>query len=710
MLKAHPREEFIRFMDGELAGQELRHVEAHLRECGECRERLSFAQEFNAALGQVAAEELAVQDPCPDSWTLAALEAGAAEEETARHVRAHLLFCEECAEAYTALRRARPKHLELVLRIARGLVEALPMPGEAPVFVPARSVTRGALRQAFAAPFCASETLTDDEGQTSQVTLRVENAIRSPEDHVRVVVECDPSPGRWRARLSEAEDTELVDLPFAQRQIELSPELEHGFYVLSITKDGDSVGGFAFTVEPFSLPEAVEAALGYLELRDYNRALAVLDGAVRRYPEDKDLWQLRCLAITTAANGTEEVLEGDAGEEARYGEAVGIRGIRDLVREAWQALGEAKTRFGESLATCIGGAVLEPAIVRDNAAAILLGQPPSLPVLRAVELLNTRLVAIEGRIAQLVPILDEVHARLDRFSASLDTLRDAVAAVRGEPEPDSDDKFQRIGQLLEQFVDHAVGSGVSLSHYESSLAEQLGQECWSWLDPESSKIFASAEAMYRYLGGQPARDAPDFSPALLQLCRGLELLCNFKLKHICSAIAEAVGGSNGVMRRVTQQFPRMDIEQTLRIGRTISLTQTANLLAIGRTVKVIPGALPGSVQALLSASPSLANAAILVPLAQTGIFFRNRKMHPDPKSPSLFTSAKEMHVLRKLAFGRDEYRVDSRDYLERLGRANWWWFSEIERENAVEQISGQWRKYPGVVNALWTTLREHRWP
>jgi hypothetical protein len=51
-------------------------------------------------------EEFTSHEPCPDSWTLVAYEAGKVDEETARHLRAHLLFCDACAKEFYALRRS----------------------------------------------------------------------------------------------------------------------------------------------------------------------------------------------------------------------------------------------------------------------------------------------------------------------------------------------------------------------------------------------------------------------------------------------------------------------------------------------------------------------------------------------------------------------------------------------------------------------------
>src|SRR6266852_6561944 len=104
-LNAHPREDFLRFVDGDLGEDEKRNIEKHLASCSECRIYLSSVKTFNEGLGELTEEEFTSEEPCPDSWTLVSYEAGKVDEETARHLRAHLLFCDECQEEFYALRR-----------------------------------------------------------------------------------------------------------------------------------------------------------------------------------------------------------------------------------------------------------------------------------------------------------------------------------------------------------------------------------------------------------------------------------------------------------------------------------------------------------------------------------------------------------------------------------------------------------------------------
>src|SRR6266481_6195342 len=136
-LNAHPREDLLRFVDGDVGEDEKRSLDEHLASCSECRTYLSSVKTFNEGLGELTEEEFTSQEPCPDSWMLVSYEAGKVDEETARHLRAHLLFCDECREEFYALRALRaPSWTKLVLNLVRGAVELVSISGSG-VFEPA---------------------------------------------------------------------------------------------------------------------------------------------------------------------------------------------------------------------------------------------------------------------------------------------------------------------------------------------------------------------------------------------------------------------------------------------------------------------------------------------------------------------------------------------------------------------------------------------
>jgi anti-sigma-K factor RskA len=121
----HPREDLLRYLDGEVSEEEKRELEKHLSECETCRNYVSLVGRFNERLGQLSEDEFTAQEPCPDSWTLVSYEAGKVDEETARHLRAHLLFCDSCQEEFYALRRSSHEESwrELIKRLEEFVID-----------------------------------------------------------------------------------------------------------------------------------------------------------------------------------------------------------------------------------------------------------------------------------------------------------------------------------------------------------------------------------------------------------------------------------------------------------------------------------------------------------------------------------------------------------------------------------------------------------
>lgn len=123
--KTHPREDLLRYLDGDVGEGEKRTLENHLATCEDCRRYLARVKDFNKGLDDLAVEEFTSDEPHPDTWTLVAHEAGKLDGETARNIRAHLLFCDECQEEFLALRGASQEEAwrELFERIQEFVID-----------------------------------------------------------------------------------------------------------------------------------------------------------------------------------------------------------------------------------------------------------------------------------------------------------------------------------------------------------------------------------------------------------------------------------------------------------------------------------------------------------------------------------------------------------------------------------------------------------
>ena len=142
ILERHSKADLVRYLDGTMEAEEKGALEKHLAGCAECREYLSFVRGFNQGLAGLSKEEFASDEPCPDSWTLVAYEAGKVDGETARHLRAHLLFCDACAKEFYALRRGSQEESwrELVERLKEYVIDLAKSYGSGALVGPVRIV------------------------------------------------------------------------------------------------------------------------------------------------------------------------------------------------------------------------------------------------------------------------------------------------------------------------------------------------------------------------------------------------------------------------------------------------------------------------------------------------------------------------------------------------------------------------------------------
>ncbi len=694
----HDPEMLTRYAFGDLSGEERAVFEQHLRSCPQCQEFLSFIQDFNSGLREAKPREPLPGEPCPDPALLDALLEDDLDDETAQHVRVHMLFCKACAKDYQALSKSRPKSAEAILRIARGLVHALHVSGVRDWTTSPRAIATRETMRLFVAPFRMSERFADpDSGTEITVILGVEGDVRPT--RVRVVAECEPVPQGWRVSLLDGERDELVSFPLQEAHATVRSDLAYGFYSLQILKGDACLGLFDFTVGPFSLEEALASGLEYLRLRQYGRALTVLEDGTERFPDSPEMWDLQCLARDLAATDT----EGIEREEAGLGQ---VRGFTDFLKESREFLARLRQRFGAGIAYTFAAAGLDVESYPADLPLRVKSEEVSVPVLLALATLKER---VQGGDEQLAQLLSGVAARLDAFSAAITSLQASLDRVRVDVEKEVDEKFKAVSEILHSMDGAMTAQRLSTGDYSVVLRNVLGEEGWRWLEAEVKTIFISAEGLFWYLRTRQDIEASDFSPALLQFCRGLELLLNLRLGPVCDHIQERVSPNRELRVLAGSALPMINIEMVFRRKQTLSLTQIANFLRVGKAiVKARPSSLGENVGAILAGPRGLPEVEFIVSLEQVGMFFRNGKIHPRAGSPSLFTTAEEMGLLRKLMFGLDEERVDRRRLLYRLQNAAW--LPAGERQEAYLKLSRAWEKYPGIVPILWRTLGTHDVP
>lgn len=107
MKDLHGEERLVRYVEGALSKNENDAVDRHIRNCADCRGFVSFVREFNTRLGEHRPHKTHPIEECPDGSLIFMLEGGILDQESARHVSAHVIFCSRCREEFFLARQLR---------------------------------------------------------------------------------------------------------------------------------------------------------------------------------------------------------------------------------------------------------------------------------------------------------------------------------------------------------------------------------------------------------------------------------------------------------------------------------------------------------------------------------------------------------------------------------------------------------------------------
>lgn len=256
----HPHESLIRtHVEGEGSERERQEVAEHLKGCSDCREFLSFVRDFSETAKDLADDEIAADEPHAPKSVIIAYEEGKLDAETSVHLRSHMLFCDECAEAYYLLKRMRaPSWTEVVIEAIRSAKEFLLKPIEITgmgelVPLAAAGVTRSDEPEE---PQSRVEIIQHvaDSGDEAELHVYVESSAKGPGTTVRILVAVDPPKPAWRAKLLDAEDNELASVPLTERQQVLRPSLTPGTFVAQVLKEGEVLAECRLRIQALKEP------------------------------------------------------------------------------------------------------------------------------------------------------------------------------------------------------------------------------------------------------------------------------------------------------------------------------------------------------------------------------------------------------------------------------------------------------------------------
>jgi len=246
----HPEVDILRYREGNLDEEKKRSVDAHVQGCAECREYLAFVDDFQSGLQEFTPEEFAGAETHPEPELIFKYEEGELDEEKARELRAHLLFCNACTDELYALRRLRhPRSFtQAVIRIAKKALQVLDISGTGEVLELAPVAVRGSDEEDSAENVLIEDTVADPETQRSS-TLRLHIDPDPKGTGVRMRLQADPPQPDWKVSFTPASGEEVMAVPIAERGTLLGSDLVPGSYIVNIRKGENSLASFALEVQ-----------------------------------------------------------------------------------------------------------------------------------------------------------------------------------------------------------------------------------------------------------------------------------------------------------------------------------------------------------------------------------------------------------------------------------------------------------------------------
>ncbi len=244
MTAMHPHESLIRtHVEGEGSERERQEVDEHLKGCSDCREFLSFAQDFSETAKDLAHDEIAADEPHASKGAIIAYEEGRLDAETALHLRSHMLFCDQCAGTYYLLKRLRAASwTEVVIETVRSakefLLKAIEITGMGELIPVPATITKGPGEESEEGQSTIeiAQQVTDADGE-AEVRFFVESGGDGSGAIARISVGMHPPRPGWRAKLLDAHEQMIASVPLLKERQPLHSGLISGTFVAQIVKD-----------------------------------------------------------------------------------------------------------------------------------------------------------------------------------------------------------------------------------------------------------------------------------------------------------------------------------------------------------------------------------------------------------------------------------------------------------------------------------------
>jgi hypothetical protein len=586
----------------------------------------------------------------------------------------------------------------LILRTAKSLILPLRIPALWKQQPLALAVPTRSIETLPNVPFKATTHVLDPGTQrTHPITLSIGPGIDEGSANVSLQSDSIQNEGNWRAYLYRG--TQLRDsVPFTDGFLKLHHGLPAGIYTVKLTRaDAPVLPALTVALGPFSLPEALQAGRVYVARRQYIRATAVLGDTAERYPENADAADLLVLAETLATADSDAYQK----EQSEFGV---MRSRTDTASHLRDILASTKTKFRNRMASIFAARSLDRASIPDDVIAKIAQETVSVVVLQVMGALKERLATREdsSKDQALMEALNGVTKRLEEEQVLRRELSDRIELLRQDTLRSDDEKFSLVQTDLQRYSDEIARIRVTTTDYSPYFAEKLGQPCWDWIGPDARKMINTGEDLFHYFSSHPISSEPDFTPALLEFCRCLEMMLNYELKSPCLAIRDTVRRQAVVQKDIRTALPQLNLNYALAdCDKNMSIGQITSLVRIGKFVnRFRPTLLTAEAKAVLEAPGGPVDIVQFAILNHIGSDFRNGKIHSQRDNPRIFTDRREMQRARKLILGIDEEHVDlPMALLNKIRFVEG--VSDSESKEIEKKLSEGWAGFPGLVTLLW---------
>ncbi len=228
---------------------EERESEKHMQECSDCDEMADLVDLLRSGIKELGDEMTGIEEAHPSSPTIVAYEEGKLDAKSALHLRAHMLFCDVCAESYYLLRRMRaPSLVEIVINAIDRIVgeakkrvlKLIEITGPAELVPSPTIVSRGGELDEGQAKIRIAQHVTDSDDE-ADLYYSLEAEANEPSPKFVLRVEIDPPKSEWKVSFFDADGNELASVPLSLKSQIIFSHFPEGTFTAKVDKADETL-------------------------------------------------------------------------------------------------------------------------------------------------------------------------------------------------------------------------------------------------------------------------------------------------------------------------------------------------------------------------------------------------------------------------------------------------------------------------------------